>query len=122
MSGFLPSFGTMEPIDQALQLVQGAIASVLGPTFDVYRVVDTSNGSIFDGPPVLSGFPISPVKTGKKFIENQTFDLLGFIGTCDNRQLEYGDVVIKTGYDPRTTDVFVFAQLRELGPSIFVRC
>lgn len=124
-------------LDQKVQYGKGKAASVYGQTYDVYRL-GTSSGSIYDSKPVLSNFPMSPVKAKGKDIENETFKLQIFDGDCNNTKLQLGDILKETGYEALTTsgqqvqggtsnaftgDVFCFAQRRPFrGPSLFVRC
>lgn len=113
----------VEPINKIIQQVaNGVPASILGQTYSVYRLSDTVSGSIFDGDPVFTGYPMEPSKTPKKFIENDAFNLQVYIGTCDNTGLELGDALVETGYEAESGNVFVFAQRRPLFPNLFVRC
>jgi hypothetical protein len=140
---FLPSLGTMPQIEDALQQVQGVAAAILGQTYNVLRLGNNASGSIFDEDPIATNFPLSPLKASKKSIENDTFNLLVFIGTCDNRTLQLGDLLVETGFEAEagnawggssawggagaewgggTADVFAFAQRRPMHESLFVRC
>jgi len=111
----------MPQIDDAIQQAQGAIGAVVGQTYDVFRMTNTTSGSILNGPALYTGFPLSPAKAQKKHIENTTFDLQVFVGTCDNRDLEIGDVLVETGYEALENNIFIFAQRRPMGVSLFVR-
>jgi hypothetical protein len=108
-------------INAAVQTGRGAAASVLGQTYDVYRLSETTQTSIISGTPVLSGFRMYVQRiTSKKDVENQFFDLLLYKGTCDNSALQLGDVLVQTGYE-NDGSIFYFAQARPLKISVFVR-
>lgn len=118
---YLPSFNTMPLIDFAIQKSRGAAASVLGQTYNVYRLSDTTTGSIFDQAPVYSGFPMRVAKASRMKVEGETFALQVFEGLCDNMVLELGDVLVETGYQEEEGNQFIFAQRRPTRESIFVR-
>jgi hypothetical protein len=118
----IPWAGVMPAIDQAISLGVGAAASVVGQPYNVYRLSNASSGSIFDGSPLFTNFSMSVSKAGKSAIENDSFNLQVFIGACDDRELDLGDVLVEQNYESETGDVFVFAQRRPMGYRLFVRC
>lgn len=107
-------------LDQIIQVGRGAAASVVGQTYSVYRLTDTTSNSIFSSDPVLTEFPAKFDKAKTADIENVTFELLVCALTCDNTNLQIGDVLKETGYKADGGQ-YVLAQTRPLKPSIFVR-
>lgn len=104
-----------------LQRIQGGFANSWGQTYDVRRLSNTTNGSITNNSPIISGFTMSPWReTSKKEVENTFFDTLLFRGICDNRQLQIGDILTQTG-SRNDGSIFTLAQMRDLHPNIFVR-
>lgn len=118
---FFPDLNTMPLIDGAIQAGRGAAASVIGQTYNVYRLTSTTNNSIVSGTPLYTGYPSIMRKASKAKIENEIFALQAFIGTCDNRVLQLGDVLTETGYEGETDNVFTFVQVRPAQVSVFVR-
>lgn len=109
-------------LDSKVQYGRGKAAGVYGESYNVYRVT-TQSGSYLDGPPVISDFAVSPVTAKKTSIENESFRLQIFDGTCDNTKLKLGDILVETHvFDDRQPDKIVFAQRRPFkGRSLFVR-
>jgi hypothetical protein len=103
-------------------MVRGGLAAGWGQSYDVYRL-GTSTNSIFDSDPILTGFTMIPSKTTtKKIIENETFVIQVYVGTCDDTNLELGDILVENGFESETGNVFAFAQRRPKRQSLFVRC
>lgn len=112
----------LKQINSAIQDGRGAAASVLGQTYDVYRLTSTTSGQIVSGTPVYTGFPASLTHwKNAKDIENQIFDALSFKAMCNNIYLEVGDVFVGTGYG---TDgaMYVVGDMRPLKQTVVVRC
>ena len=124
MSGqppFIPWFGTMPSIDQAIQIGRGVAGAVVGQPFNVHRLTDTTNHGILNGQPLLTNFPaIARKTTSKKLIENSTFDIQVFDFTVDNRPLKIGDALVTEGYHS-DGGVFYYVQDRPIGQSLFIR-
>lgn len=121
MKPFLPSLGVLPQIDFAIQQGRGAAGSVLGQTFDVYRLSDTTNVAIVSGSPLIVNFPsIMRRNTSKKDLENQTFELMTYEAVCNNQPLAKGDVLVQNGYD-NDDSVFTFAGFRAPGKTMMVR-
>jgi hypothetical protein len=118
---FLPSFGTLPLIDEAIQIGRGAAAGVLGQTYSIYRLDSNTNGSITNNDPVYTGYPARVRRTtSKPAIENVTFELLIFEATCDNRVLVNGDVIVQYGYE-NDFSVFTYAQARPTRETLWAR-
>lgn len=121
MTSYPPTLN--EVIDQAIQLTQGqGIAQVVGQSYDVRRLSDTTNVSISSNEPIISGFPASIRRyTTKVALENDIFSLLSFVAVCDNRALELGDEMTETGYKAMANGVYILAQMRPLQETIWMR-
>lgn len=107
-------------IDGKVQRGRGKASNVLGQTYTVQRLSAAVNGSITNASPLYTGFPASVAKASKMKIENQTFDLQVFTATCDNRNLQIGDLLTETGYGS-DGGAFTLAQKRPLRETILVR-
>jgi hypothetical protein len=109
-------------IDGKVQYGKGRAASVLGQTYNLWRLSDKSNGSVISGKPLFANVPLYLEKTSKSIVENQIFDLIAYEGVIDNRRLQKQDIFVETGYE---TDfgTYIFAQRRPVPPykSIFMR-
>lgn len=102
----------LSPFDAAIQAMRGGIAANWGQTYDIYRMTSTTNGSISTNSPIITGFPLRIQRITKKMaIEGNTFDLLMFEFTCDNRSLEIGDVLTENGYKT-DNGAYTLAQMR----------
>lgn len=109
-------------IDEIVQVGRGVAASVLGQTYDVYRLTSSTNNSIISGSPHISGFPARIRKlVDRKALENAIFELEAFEFTCDNTTLDLGDVLVETGYESDGGQ-YVFAQRRPTRENVFIRC
>lgn len=119
----LPEFlgSDIAEIDEAIQEGRGAAASVLGQTYNVFRLGPTSNVSVISGTPVYTDYPVRIRKSTKVAIENASFDLLAFTSTTDNRFLQIGDFLVESGYEAEEGNVFVVAQIRPTRETIIVR-
>jgi len=111
-------------INSKVQYGRGKAANVLGQPYDIYRnVLGKTNNSLMAYPPTYGNFPIRFRRTSKKIaIEDQTFELLVFVGMCDNRKLVLGDLVQEVGYEAQEENVFTFVQARPTRESLFIRC
>ncbi len=108
-------------VDGKVQYGKGRAASVIGQTYDAFRLKETTNESIISGAPIYSQFPAKIQRTTKRFaIENNSFELLVYEFTCDKRKLELGDTLVETGYGS-DGGIYVFAEERPLKPNLFVR-
>lgn len=105
---------------QGLQLMGGGFASSWGQPFDVRRLSNTTNTSIASNAPIISGFRAWVEKASRTDIENAVFDTLVFEATCNNLQLQLGDVLTQTG-DYNDGSIFTVAQMRPSHPTLFVR-
>jgi hypothetical protein len=108
-------------IDGKVQRGRGKCARVLGQTYDVHRLTNSSNGSIIGTVPFIPDFQMYLTPAKKTIVENQKFDLLVFEGECDNRRLQLGDVLVETSYE-NDEGIWAFAQARPRQESLFVRC
>jgi hypothetical protein len=120
MSGTPPGVpNALAALGSGLQKMRGGFAGAYAPSFSVYRV---SSATPATG--VLSGtssgaLPITLERTvSRGVLENQMFEVLSFAGTCDNRNLNLGDLVQQAS----DGGVYCFAQYRPPEDSIFVRC
>jgi hypothetical protein len=112
----------LKQIDLAIQAGRGAAASVLGQTYDVYRLSSASNGSILDGEPVITGYQGRLRRiTDRKAIEADPLELIVAEFTLSNVDLELGDILVETGYES-DGGRWCFAQARPTRESLFVRC
>jgi hypothetical protein len=119
MSSFPPTH--LAQINQAIQKGRGAAASVLGQTYDVYRL-GSQSGQIVSGTPLYMNYPATLTHwKNLKDIENQVFDALTFAATCDNTFLEVGDVFVGTGYGSDGA-MYVVGDMRPLKHTILIRC
>jgi hypothetical protein len=110
----------IQQIDAAIQAGRGAAASVLGQTYDVYRLLNTSNNTIVTGTPYLTNYVARIRRKDGTPIENEKFKLLTFSAICDNRNLDIGDVLVENGY--RTDDgTYCIAEMRPTRETILVR-
>ncbi len=120
MSSFPPT--ALTQINTAIQLGRGAAASVLGQTYNVYRLSPASSGQIVSGAPALTGFPATLTHwKNPKDIENQVFDALTFKAMCDNLYLQIGDILVGYGYGSDEA-MYAVADLRPLKQTILIRC
>jgi hypothetical protein len=110
--GFLPWLGTMPIIDSAVQQGNGAAAAVTGSQYSIYRLNENSGGSVFDGTPLATNFPMYIKPAGKNLVENDPFNLQVKIAICDNRILQLGDILVETGYESEEGNIFIVAQIR----------
>lgn len=121
-SPFYPWLNTMPLIDYAIQVGRGAAAAVVGQTYDVRRLTDTTNVSVSSNDPVFTQFPARLERTTSKvLLENQIFELMVFKSTCDNRELVLMDQLTETGYEAMAQGVYIFAQARPTRETIFMR-
>jgi len=110
-------------IDSKIQYGRGKAASVLGQPYDVYRLTPNTQNSMMATQPYYGNFPIRFRRTSKKIaIEDQTFELLVFVGLCDNLKLKIGDLVQEVGYEAEEANIFTFVQARPTRESLFIRC
>src|SRR5579875_346162 len=111
----------IQRIDAHNQRGWGKAAAKLGQTYDIYRLIN-QNTSIVSGTPIMTGFPAHWVKSQKREVENQIFDLFAVSVYCDSRPLDLFDVAVETGYGAEEGDVFIVAQKRPRHKAIWVRC
>lgn len=112
----------IEAINDAVQVARGAAASVVGQTYNVYRLRNTTSGQIVSGSPLYTGFPAKLTHWTKPAdIENDALGALLFAATCDNTYLEPGDVFVGYGYGSDLA-MYVVADERPLKQTILVRC
>ncbi len=131
MSSFPPTFNAQ--LDQAIQLGQGAAASVLGQPYDVRRLDTTTNVSVSSNAPLLHGFPVALREYKlKAAVEGMPFDLLTYAATCNNQSLlnlietasGYGLTSIQlteTGYEAGNSGVYTLARVRPMQETLLVR-
>lgn len=114
----------LQQINQAIQTGRGAAASVLGQGYDLYRLINTTSGSVVSGTPALTQYQCSMRKTqDRNAIENAVFELPIFEGTCNALPLVLGDVLVENpAYYEGTGSAYVFAQARPRRENLFVRC
>lgn len=119
MISFPPS--SIAQIDSAIQQARGAAASVLGQSYDVRRLSDTTNDSISANTPVISGFQARIRRiTSRTAIENEIFGLIAYEAICNNTALEIGDTLTETGYEAMQGAVYTFAQRRPTRETILM--
>lgn len=119
----MASIGVMPELDQVIQVGRGVAAAVIGQTYGVYRLNNTTQQSVTSNPPVagLSAFPCRFRRTTSKLaIENEVYSLICFQGTCDNRQLAIGDLLYETGYEAMDAGYYTYAQARPTRESLFM--
>jgi hypothetical protein len=104
--------------DDIFQQNQGLLASNNGQFHSVYRVVPNSNGSVLQQVPLYDIFPAWLTRTtSRKFIENAMFELLMFLGVCDSRYLQYGDLLV----DNKSGESYVYGNRRIQTAAVLVR-
>lgn len=106
-------------IDRAIQQARGAAASVLGQTYDVYRLTNQT-GQVVQGTPLYTNFPARKLDPMRKSVENTVFDIQVYPFTCDNTYLQIGDILVENGYGS-DAGMYVYAQGRPTDPNFFVR-
>jgi hypothetical protein len=119
-SPFMPSFGTLVGINRAVQIGRGVASALLGQTYDIRRLDNATNGSISNNTPIYPSFPASIKRVAKTKAENEIFNLLAFEATCNNLDLEIGDLCTETGFG-EDGGVFYVAQKRPLRETIWIR-
>ena len=120
MGGLPPTY--IAQIDSAIQQGRGAAATILGQTYDVYRNGPQTNVSVISsGSLTIHNYPMRIRRSQKVAIENVPFDLLVITATCDNRQLQLGDILVETGYEAQPDNRFCVAQIRPTRETIMVR-
>lgn len=117
---FRPSAGTLPRFDRVIQRGRGVAASLLGQTYNVYRLTGSTDNSVISGTPALTNFPARIRKAPKLALENNTFDLETFAFTCDNTWLDKQDVLVEQGYE-NDAGIWVFAQERPTRETVCVR-
>jgi hypothetical protein len=110
----------LKQIDQAIQAGRGAAASVLGQTYNVYRLSSAAQAGILTTTPVIVGYQAYLAKASKAKIENDTLELEVAQWTCDVTNLILGDVLVETGYKSEGSS-WCFSQARPRRESLFVR-
>lgn len=120
---FITSFGTLEVLDQAIQIGRGAAAAVIGQTYGVYRLGNSTNVSVLAQNPIYTTFParIRRIAT-KDAIEDAIFDLVCFEATCDNRSLQIGDTFVENGYGSLSSNIYTLVQFRPTRETLWIRC
>lgn len=120
---FLGSLGVLPQIDGVIQEGRGVAAAVLGQTYNVYRLSDTSTGSILSGDPLYQSFParIRKLPSRHKAIEGVIFELVAFESACNNLVLEIGDFLVEEGYGS-TGSAYVVAEKRPTRETVLMRC
>lgn len=111
-------------VDSKIQYGRGRAAQVLGQPCNVYRNrKGITNNSLMAKSPFYSNFPIRFRRITQKFaIEDQIFDMLCFVGLCDNLKLKLGDLIQETGYKADAANIYTFVQARPTRESLFIRC
>ena len=107
-------------IDTAIQRGRGAAAQVLGQSYAQYRLTNATNNSVVSGTPVNANFLARIAKAKKQSIENQVFDLQVFSATCDNTTLQFGDILVESGYESDGGQ-YAVAQKRPTRETLLVR-
>lgn len=111
----------LKQINSAIQQGRGAAASVLGQTYNVFRLGATTTNSVVFGTPAISGFQARIRRTTAKVaVENAFFELLVYTALCNNAPLELQDVLVETGYQ-NDGGVYTFAQARPTRETLWVR-
>jgi hypothetical protein len=113
---------TIARIDAKIQRGRGKAAQKLGQTYDIRRANSRTNIGIGTTRAVITGFPSRLRRiTSKNILENQTFEILTFQATCDNRTLQLGDLATETGYEAMQAGNYIVAQMRPTRESVWVR-
>lgn len=107
-------------VDRAIQRGRGKTAGKIGQTFAQRRLMPNSTGSIFIQAPITTQFPVMLTRAKKVDVEDEIFTLIALTATCDNRQLQLGDLLTETGYGAELTS-YVYAQRRPMKPTIWMR-
>ncbi len=128
---FFPSLGTLPILDGAIQTGRGVAAGVIGQTYDVRCLYQptAATGSISSQVPVYTNYPARLRRTMKKVaIEDETFTLICFEATCDNRiffNLNANGTqpieMTETGYESGSNAVYAFAQARPTRETLWMR-
>jgi hypothetical protein len=106
--------------DRKIQRGRGKASHKIGQTYAQYRL-GSSTGSVLSGKPLATAFEARLGPPQKRQIENQSFSLLVFKATCDNRSLQLQDVLVENGYGAQENGVWTVAQMRPTGPTLWVR-
>lgn len=109
-------------IDGKIQYGRGKAASVLGQTYNVYRLLPTTSVSVLAQNPLYANWPARIRRTTDvKAIEDQIFKLLVFRATFNSLNFLVGDVMQETGYKAQAEGVYVFVQSRPTRESLWMR-
>lgn len=107
-------------MNAAIQAARGGVASQWGESYDVRRLDGSTNVSISNNSPVISGFKARIKRTtNKQYIEGQTFELLVYEFECNNLDLEQFDQL--TGTEAGGPVTYIFAGDRITRQSVFMR-
>ena len=113
---------TLQASDVGLNNTRGGWATAFGQTVNVYRLSATTPATgILNDTPILSPFPVEFVVESGSGPEDEIFNLITFVATCDNTLLQLGDIMQETGYRS-TGAVYCFTQYRALRESEAIRC
>lgn len=107
-------------VNAKIQKLNGKAARRIGQHYNVYRLSNTSNGSVLNsGNRILTNFPIRMVLNMEGWIVEQTkiYDMV-FEGLCDARNLQIGDICVEMDGDGA---MFAVADLRPMNPNVFIR-
>jgi hypothetical protein len=110
-------------IANAVQQALGqAMTGSIGNHYSVYRATAAVSGSVFESEPIFTGYAAYLTKATKSIVEGAALELEVFNADCDNRTLQFGDVLV--GTDPLDLGTYVFAQYRPLieQSTLFVEC
>lgn len=128
MSSFLPSAGTLPAIDDAFQQVRGALASVFGQTYDVYRLssATSATGIVSPSSQIASVVPaIFKAKPKAIDIEISTsIKYLAFSATVDIRTFLEGDIFVQNtnSYHYESTTYVLVSRRPSPRQSVFIAC
>ena len=105
-------------IERLKQYGLGKGAQVIGESYSCYRLnTATPATGLLNGLPFQSNYQCSLVKATKGDVEGESYMILVMKGTCDNRSLLLGDILVDA-----VGGMYAFAQQRPVtGSNLFVR-
>jgi hypothetical protein len=110
----------LQAYNAGVQAMRGGLAS-FGQTYDIRRLDGSTNVSIGLNAPVISGFQASiESRARKKYVENETLNLLAYEATCNNLSLMIGDLCSETGFGSDGGTYYV-VEMRPPRPTIWIR-
>lgn len=116
----------VSPIDNALRAALGQGVDPIAQYFDVYRLTGASTGQWIAAPnKVITNYKARiTFKPPTTLVEQVALYKMLYVGMCDTRRLQVGDVLVLkgpvlTGNDNR---MYILTDVQPMMPPVFVRC